>query len=190
VILITAATGQVGSQTAQELLRAGTPVTALVRDPSRATALSGAEVVAGSFEDDASLARALDGVDAMLLAGRDSPDAVAQHRRVLDHARRAGVGHIVKLSAIGAAPASPVALMREHHEVDEEVRQGPAKWTLLKPHLFMQNLLRAPTPSAATASSRHRWGTNASRSSTPAMSAQSRRRSWPTRKPTLVRPMR
>lgn len=143
MILITAATGQVGSQAAQELLQAGTPVRAFVRDPSRATALSGAEVVAGSFEDDASLARALDGVDAMLLAGRDSPDAVGQHRRVLDHARRAGVRHIVKLSAIGAAPDSPVALMREHHEVDEEVRQGPATWTLLKPHLFMQNLLRA-----------------------------------------------
>jgi uncharacterized protein YbjT (DUF2867 family) len=33
--------------------------------------------------------------------------------------------------------------MREHHEVDEEVRKGPAGWTLLKPHLYMQNLLRA-----------------------------------------------
>jgi hypothetical protein len=39
---------------------------------ARATALAGAEVVAGSFEDDPSLARALDGVDAMLLAGRDN----------------------------------------------------------------------------------------------------------------------
>jgi uncharacterized protein YbjT (DUF2867 family) len=33
--------------------------------------------------------------------------------------------------------------MREHHEVDEEVRKGPAGWSLLKPHLYMQNLLRA-----------------------------------------------
>ena len=33
--------------------------------------------------------------------------------------------------------------MREHHEVDEEVRKGAAGWTLLKPHLYMQNLLRA-----------------------------------------------
>ena len=33
--------------------------------------------------------------------------------------------------------------MREHHEVDEEVRKGAASWTLLKPHLYMQNLLRA-----------------------------------------------
>ena len=33
--------------------------------------------------------------------------------------------------------------MREHDEVDEEVCKGPAAWTLLKPHLYMQNLLRA-----------------------------------------------
>ena len=33
--------------------------------------------------------------------------------------------------------------MREHYEVDEEVRKGPADWTFLKPHLYMQNLLRA-----------------------------------------------
>jgi uncharacterized protein YbjT (DUF2867 family) len=104
---------------------------------------AGVEVVQGSFEDDASLARALDGVATMMLAGRDSPDAVEQHRRVLAQARRAGVRHIVKLSAIGANATSPVALMREHHEVDEDVLQGPAAWTLLKPHLYLQNLLRA-----------------------------------------------
>jgi uncharacterized protein YbjT (DUF2867 family) len=143
MILITGATGQVGGQAAAALVAAGAPIRALVRDPSRAAGLTGAEVVAGSFEDDASLARALDGVETMLLAGRDSPEAVAQHRRVLAHARRAGVRHIVRLSAVGAAPDSPVALMREHHEVDEEVRQGPAEWTLLRPHLYMQNLLRA-----------------------------------------------
>jgi uncharacterized protein YbjT (DUF2867 family) len=143
MILIIAATGQVGGQAARELVAAGAPIRALVRDPSRATALDGAEVVAGSFEDDASLARALDRVDTMLLAGRDSPEAVAQHRRVLAHARRAGVRHIVKLSAVGAAPDSPVALMREHNEVDQEVRHAAADWTLLKPQLYMQNLLRA-----------------------------------------------
>jgi uncharacterized protein YbjT (DUF2867 family) len=53
------------------------------------------------------------------------------------------VGHIVKLSAIGATPESPIALLREHHEIDEEIRKGPAGWTLLRPHLYMQNLLRA-----------------------------------------------
>lgn len=143
MILITGATGQVGHEAVNALVAAGAAVRALVRDPAGARGIHGAQVVQGSFEDDASLARALDGIDTMLLAGRDSPEAVSHHKRVLTHARRANVRHIVKLSAIGASPDSPVALMRDHHAIDEELRDGPASWTLLKPHLYMQNLLRA-----------------------------------------------
>jgi uncharacterized protein YbjT (DUF2867 family) len=142
-ILITGATGQVGREAANALVATGAAVRALVRDPSSPAVPRGVEVVQGSFDDDASLSRAVDGVETMLLAGRDSPESVSQHRRVLAHARRANVQHIVKLSAIGAAADSPVALMREHHTTDEEVRAGSAGWTLLKPHLYMQNLLRA-----------------------------------------------
>jgi uncharacterized protein YbjT (DUF2867 family) len=143
MILITGATGQVGREAVNALVASGATVRALVRDPASARAIHGAQVVQGSFEDGASLARALEGIDTMLLAGRDSPEAVSHHRSVLAHARRANVQHVVKLSAIGASPDSPVALMREHHAVDEELRDGRASWTLLKPHLYMQNLLRA-----------------------------------------------
>lgn len=89
MILITGATGQVGSQALKELVAAGAAVRALVRNPSPAAEPSGAELVQGSFEDDASLVRALAGIDTMLLTGRDSPDVVAQHQRILAHARRA-----------------------------------------------------------------------------------------------------
>ena len=57
---------------------AGAKVRALVRNPSGTPGLRGVQVVQGSFDDDASLSRAFDGVDAMLLAGRDSPDTVSQ----------------------------------------------------------------------------------------------------------------
>jgi uncharacterized protein YbjT (DUF2867 family) len=143
MILITGATGQVGREALKALVAAGSAVRALVRDPSSTVGLHGVQVVQGDFCDDASLAHAFDGIDAMLLAGRDSPDTISQHQRVLAHARRAKVQHIVKLSAIGASPDSLIALMREHNAIDEEVRAGPASWTLLKPHLYMQNLLRA-----------------------------------------------
>ena len=89
MILVTAATGQVGGQAAKQLTAAAATVRALVRDPSRAEGLEGAELVRGSFEDER--------------------------------------------SAIGAVPDSPLALMREHYEVDEELRRGPWTWTLLRP---------------------------------------------------------
>src|SRR6516164_775048 len=74
MILITGATGQVGREALKALVAAGTAVRALVRNPSSSMmGLHGVQVVQGDFGDDASLAGALDGIDAMLLAGRDSP---------------------------------------------------------------------------------------------------------------------
>ncbi len=143
MILITGATGQVGNGAVSVLVAAGAAVRALVRNPSSSSTLQGVQVVQGSFDDDESLTRAFDGIDMMLLVGRDSPDSVSQQQRVLAHARRVNVQHIVKLSAIGASLDSPIALMRDHHTIDEEIQAGPANWTLLKPHLYMQNLLRA-----------------------------------------------
>ena len=130
MILITAATGQVGRAALNALIGAGSEVRALVRDLSKFETPEGVQVVHGDFEDDTSIAKALKGVSVMLLAGRDSPGSVSQHRRVLAQVRQAGVRHVVKLSAIGASPRSPIALMREHHEVDGEVRKGPAGWTV------------------------------------------------------------
>src|SRR5271166_6376 len=123
MILVTGATGQVGSAAMNALVAAHAMVRALVRRPSAFAAPEGVQVVQGSFDDDRTLAKALEGVDVMLLAGIDSPNAVSQNQRVLTHARRAGVRHIVKVSAIGASPESP--LMSEHHEIDEEIRKGP-----------------------------------------------------------------
>lgn len=141
MILVTGATGQVGrgvighvSGTAQ--------VRALVRDREGAGDLGGADVAVGSFEDSAALDRAMAGVEILFLAGRDNPDQVAQHTRVLAAARAAGVGHVVKLSAIGASADSPEALMRGHHATEEQLRASSFQWTFLRPHLYMQNILR------------------------------------------------
>lgn len=141
-LLVTGATGQVGGAAVRALLARGVPVRALVRHPAFVGPLEGAELFQGSFEDGASLERALASVSALLLAGRDNPDAVAQQVNVLEHAWAAGVAHIVKLSAIGASAYSPVHLMADHHTIDERLQAGPAVWTLLKPHLYLQNLQR------------------------------------------------
>jgi uncharacterized protein YbjT (DUF2867 family) len=77
MILVTAATGQVGSAALNVLIAAGSEVRVLVRDPSTFAAPEGVQVVQGDFDDDTSMAKALKGVAVMLLAGRDSPDSVS-----------------------------------------------------------------------------------------------------------------
>src|SRR5262245_55912622 len=136
-ILLTGATGQVGGAALRAL--AGTPVRVLSRSAFEAEDV---EVVIGSFDAADSLRRALDGIDVLFLTGRDNPDQVAQHLRVLEVAASSGVSHVVKLSAIGARAGSPVALMRWHAAVEDALRGSALAWTFLRPHLYMQNLLR------------------------------------------------
>jgi uncharacterized protein YbjT (DUF2867 family) len=148
VILVTAATGQVGCEVVRRLAGAG-PVRAMVRDPAAVCDLAGAEIVVASFENAPAMAAAMAGAEAVFLAGRDSPDYVTGQDRAIDAAARAGVRHVVKLSALGARPDSPVVLMRDHHAVEERLRASGMAWTFLRPHLYMQNLLRFAGPVAA-----------------------------------------
>jgi nucleoside-diphosphate-sugar epimerase len=64
-ILVTGATGKVGSRLAQRLARRGDQVRALVRDPSRAH-LQDVELVKGDLLDTSSLEAAVRGVDAVV----------------------------------------------------------------------------------------------------------------------------
>jgi len=82
VMVVTAATGQVGREVIRLLAGAG-PVRAMVRDPVAAGDLAGAEVIAASFEDAAAMAAAMTGAENVFLAGRDSPDYVAGQERAL-----------------------------------------------------------------------------------------------------------
>ena len=67
-ILITGATGKVGSRLSKHLARRGDHVRALVRDPARAAELreAGVELVQGDLLDEATLAAAVRGVDAVV----------------------------------------------------------------------------------------------------------------------------
>jgi uncharacterized protein YbjT (DUF2867 family) len=141
VILVTAATGQVGREVVRLLAGTG-PVRAMVRDPAAAVDLPEVEVAVASFEDIDAVTAAMAGSEAVFLAGRDGPRYAAQQGGAAAAAARAGVGHVVKLSALGAAEGSPVELMRDHYAVEERLRASGMAWTFLRPHLYMQNLLR------------------------------------------------
>ncbi|QKY71185.1 SDR family oxidoreductase [Lentibacillus sp. CBA3610] len=145
MILVTGATGQIGSKVVQNLLKMGVPVRAFVRDEKTFDDFedSSLEVVTGTFEDTQSIERAVEGVDQLFLAARDNPNQVAQHENVIKVAERCGVKHAVKLSAFGSSKNSPIALMRWHAETEGQLRNSKLSWTFLRPFLFMQNLLRS-----------------------------------------------
>lgn len=148
MILVTGATGNTGGEVLARLVELGAPVRALARDPEKAEVLAatGVNVVLADMMDPDAMATALEGVEKMFLL---SPPHPAQHEMevtALDAAEEAGVSLIVKLSALGAGPDSPLALGRRHAEVEARLASSDVPSTVLQAASFMQNFFNfAPT---------------------------------------------
>jgi uncharacterized protein YbjT (DUF2867 family) len=56
-------------------------------------------------------------------------------------ARRAGVRHIVWLSAIGAEANPPLLLPGYHRQAEQAIEHSGIAWTFLRPNSFMQNFV-------------------------------------------------
>lgn len=144
-ILVTGATGTVGSHVVRLLRQRGASVRAFVRDRDRATRTLGPDVDAavGDFGDAGSLRAALDGVEQVFLACANHPLQVRWETAVIDAAARAGVRRIVKLSALDAEIGSPVAFADAHGLIEAHLAARDVDHVLLKPAFVMANLLGA-----------------------------------------------
>ncbi|AKU92465.1 SDR family oxidoreductase [Vulgatibacter incomptus] len=143
-ILISGATGNVGSELAKALVRKGVPFRAMVRGDEGSCSLRslpGVEVVSGDFDDSESMARALRGVERAFLLSPSTERAEARQLAFVEAAKRSGVLHVVKLSQWAADAASPVRFLRYHAAVEAALRASGMAFTVLRPNLFMQGLL-------------------------------------------------
>jgi uncharacterized protein YbjT (DUF2867 family) len=146
MILVTGATGTVGSFLVAELAALDAPFRALTRSEAHATALRarGFHVVVGDFQDPESLRPAVEGVERIFLLSPIDARLVEYETNVLGVAREYGTPHVVKLSVIDADAASPCRCLRVHGESEEAVRRSALPFTFLRPGSFMQNWLGAP----------------------------------------------
>jgi uncharacterized protein YbjT (DUF2867 family) len=143
-ILVTGATGNVGSCLIPMLAsRSECSVTAMTRDPDKGKELFSPEVqiVGGNFEDDASLAVAMRGIDTVILMAPPNPDCVAQNRAVINEASLSGVDKVVRISAIKAAEDGRTENTRLHGECDTLLQKSGLTFTILRPNYFMQNIM-------------------------------------------------
>ncbi|HEX8707107.1 MAG TPA: SDR family oxidoreductase [Pyrinomonadaceae bacterium] len=147
-ILVTGATGQIGSLLVERLAGAGVPARALVRSREKAARIEqlGLEPFVGDFDAPETLRPALDGVEKVFLLSAPDQRQVELQGNLIEAARGAGVRHIVKLSAIGTGPDSPFSLGRWHYQTEQEIERSGMRYTHLRPNGFMQNaLMFAPT---------------------------------------------
>ena len=135
-ILVLGATGNVGSAVVRAGLAGGATVRAVSRSGRRLP--EQVEAYLGDLDDASTLAKALDGVDAVFtLAGYDG---LAE---TLAEAKRRGTARVVLLSSSSAPSGDRAnAVARYHLESQDAVQASGLGWTILQPNAFMSNALR------------------------------------------------
>lgn len=138
-ILITGATGRVGKQVVEQLLKRDTSVRVLVRDPSRASFPEAVEVMQGEMLDIDSLRRAFAGVSTFFLLNAVAPDEFTQALLALNIARESGVKRVVYLSVIHADRFVNVPHFAVKSGAERMITQMAFSATILRPTYFIDN---------------------------------------------------
>ncbi|UPK33448.1 NmrA/HSCARG family protein [Bradyrhizobium sp. 186] len=138
-ILVTGATGTVGRQIVEQLVRRGADVRALVRDPAKAKFPAGVNVVQGDLLDVDSLRGAFSGVSTLFLLNAVVSDEFTQALIALNLAREAGVERIVYLSVIHSDLYVNVPHFAGKFGVERMIERMGFNATILRPAYFMNN---------------------------------------------------
>ncbi|NWJ94261.1 MAG: SDR family oxidoreductase [Chloroflexi bacterium] len=158
--LVTGASGTLGRMVLQRLVERREEVRGLVR-PGKLDLLAQevrreVELVAGDYDDEASLQAALEGVDYVITAVRASLyDSPKQHyaleadgnRRLFRLAAAAGVSHLTFISLLHAEKFPEIHIFNAKHQAENILRESDLDYTILRPGALMSRamLLRTLT---------------------------------------------
>jgi uncharacterized protein YbjT (DUF2867 family) len=138
-VLVTGATGGVGSRVAAGLVAAGVAVRGLTRDATTAVMSDGVEVAQGDLSDPSSFAPALDDVDTVVLVWKQisTRDPEAALAAITPRVRR-----IVYVSSLSIRPELAVQahpMSATHLRIEDAIRAAGVDRTVLRAGWFMAN---------------------------------------------------
>ncbi|GAB2606188.1 SDR family oxidoreductase [Spirosoma areae] len=146
MILVTGATGHLGKAVIQTLLQktSARQIVAFVRDEHKAADLTekGVNIRVGTYDDTASLDRAMQGVEKVLLiSGGDADNAVEQHQNVVNAAKKAGV-HCIAYTSRCLKDRNTLVnqLMQRHFQTEDYIRESGLNYVLFRNILYMDTL--------------------------------------------------
>lgn len=138
MIIITGATGRLGSRVVRQLLQRipAEGIGVSVRDPEKAADLAarGVRVRRGDYAEPDSLAEAFEGATLAFIVSSNSAGetAVAQHVKAIEAARNAGAQRVVYTSHQAASADSLFAPMRDHAATEKHLLGLGLPWTSLR----------------------------------------------------------
>jgi NAD(P)H dehydrogenase (quinone) len=146
MILVTGASGQLGTAVVKNLLRkiSANQTAALVRDESKASTLKekGVGIRIGNYDDPASLDQAMREIEKVLLiAGTDEDKRLQQHQNVVNAAKKAGVQCIAYTSRNLKDPNTLVnKLMVSHFQTEDYIKASGLNYVLFRNVLYMDTI--------------------------------------------------
>jgi NAD(P)H dehydrogenase (quinone) len=145
MLLITGATGQLGTAVTQQLRQKNATNWAIfARDADKARRYTDQGIAArmGDFDDTTTLSSAFSDVRKLLLISSRSLDRSNQQKKVVDAARIAGVEHIVYtgLAIQNIATSHTHALMTSHFDTEAHIRASGMRYTFLRNTMYADAL--------------------------------------------------
>ncbi|GAA1970447.1 NAD(P)H-binding protein [Kitasatospora viridis] len=145
MIVVTGATGTVGSKVVVGLRERGESVRALLRDPAARPAEwdEGVQAVAADFADPASLDAALADADVIYLLVAVHPEMEQHELNVIDAAVRSGRRPRIVLHAAAGVEYKPegIRFLSAHVAAHAHLQASGLPWTVIAPNGFYQNFL-------------------------------------------------
>ena len=140
-ILVTGATGTVGTATIKALEEANAHIRAGVHSIIKGERLKHpqVELVEIDFNRPETIEAAMTGIEKLFLITPFTENQVEMGKCLVQQAEKCGVKHIVRLAAMGAGAEPGIALGRWHRQVEREIEATGIPYTHLRPNSFMQN---------------------------------------------------
>ena len=157
-IIISGASGNLGSLTVKELLARGVPASRLIlvsRTPEeqKEYADMGASVRFGDFTKPESLPAAYAGGTRMLLisvGGDAQTPAAVLLKRAIDAAKAAGVKQIAYTSYVGITRGDVAGRAADHKQAEDALKASGVAWTMLRNSIYMDGLIRQAAAMVST----------------------------------------
>jgi uncharacterized protein YbjT (DUF2867 family) len=149
-ILVTGATGTVGSEVVKQLSR-DTPdinIKAAVHSVENAKKVQydRVQAVQIDYNKPESLAGAFKNADKLFLLTHPSLKSAEHESNLVTEAKKSGIRHIVKQSVMGADLEADVGTMRLHRQAEKIIEDSGIPYTFLRPNEFMQNFVNFHSP--------------------------------------------
>jgi uncharacterized protein YbjT (DUF2867 family) len=150
-ILVTGATGNVGSEVVRQLSQATSDANIKaavhsVENAKGALQYDRVETVQIDYDKQEGLQEAFKNANKLFLLTHPSPKTVENESNLISEAKKSGIKHIVKQSIMGADLKAGVEAMRLHRQTEKLIEESGIPYTFLRPNEFMQGFINYQGP--------------------------------------------